>query len=336
MGDTTTTYGDISPRTAAYAIKQLLETGDYVLVSEKFGMPYVIPSKSSKVGKFRRYLDYPNDIGVLNEGVTPDGHKITYEDVLVTLEQIGDYVEITDVILDTHEDPVLMTASKKSGKQAGEVKEIRRISVLKAGTTVFYSNGTQRTDVASTISRGKLREIVRTLKRNKAEYFTEIIGASPKYATEPVGPSFWAMAHTDLDSDIQNLAGFTPVEKYSDSMKAQPGEIGKCENIRFITTPLFTPWTDAGGAVGATGLISTSAAQIDVYPIIIVAPDAYGIVPLKGRNAVTMKVVNPETPSKSDPLGQKGTVGWKGWDATVILNDNWMARLEVGATENPS
>jgi N4-gp56 family major capsid protein len=42
--------------------------------------------------------------------------------------------------------------------------------------------------------------------------------------------------------------------------------------------------------------------------------------------------LNPGTPSKSDPLGQVGFVGWKTYFAAKILNENWIARIEVGAT----
>jgi N4-gp56 family major capsid protein len=56
------------------------------------------------------------------------------------------------------------------------------------------------------------------------------------------------------------------------------------------------------------------------------ARDAYGIVAFKGGNALTPMVVNPVA-SDSDPLAQRGHVGWKGYSATIILNDFWMARL---------
>jgi N4-gp56 family major capsid protein len=59
--------------------------------------------------------------------------------------------------------------------------------------------------------------------------------------------------------------------------------------------------------------------------------DAYGIVALKGKYAITPIVINP-SPSKSDPLGQRGSVGWKTWQGTVILNDAWMAVLEAACT----
>jgi N4-gp56 family major capsid protein len=35
---------------------------------------------------------------------------------------------------------------------------------------------------------------------------------------------------------------------------------------------------------------------------------------------------------KSDPLGQKGIVGWKTYHKSFIANQAWMARLEVAAS----
>jgi N4-gp56 family major capsid protein len=54
-------------------------------------------------------------------------------------------------------------------------------------------------------------------------------------------------------------------------------------------------------------------------------------VPLKGKSSMTPMVVNPK-PASGDPLAQRGSVGWKLWTATVILQDLFMARLEVAAT----
>ncbi len=55
--------------------------------------------------------------------------------------------------------------------------------------------------------------------------------------------------------------------------------------------------------------------------------------PLKGKRAITPMVLNPGTPSKSDPLGQRGFVSWKTYLASVILNENWLARLECAVTD---
>jgi N4-gp56 family major capsid protein len=58
--------------------------------------------------------------------------------------------------------------------------------------------------------------------------------------------------------------------------------------------------------------------------------DAYGLTPLKGGGSITPIVVNPK-PSESDPLGQRGHVGWKAYSGSVILNPAWFVRAEVVA-----
>ena len=68
-----------------------------------------------------------------------------------------------------------------------------------------------------------------------------------------------------------------------------------------------------------------------MYPVLIFARDAFGIVPLKGKDSLTPMVVNPKA-APGDPLGQRGTVGWKAMTTCLILQDSWMYRLEVAAT----
>lgn len=333
-------YGDISPRTAAFAAKKLLHRGQDVLVTERFG--HFDPQKKnvSKVRKWRRYLSLAAAVTPLTEGVTPDGKAITFEDFTATLEQYGDWVQITDVIKDTHEDPVLAEMMNITGEQAAETVERIRIAVLKAGTNVFYAGGAvSRITTEAAPSRGDFRKIYRQFKRNKGMEISRIIKASPLISTEPVQKAYFAMGHTDLDADIRSVTGFLPAEKYSDSMKTLPGEIGKVENIRIVLTNLFDPWLETGADTTeflSGGVEVGVAAAGDIYPLIVVARDAYGIVPFQGANAVVPMVKNPGKPSSSDPLGQRGFVSWKTMQAAAILNQSWVARLECCATADPA
>ena len=85
-----------------------------------------------------------------------------------------------------------------------------------------------------------------------------------------------------------------------------------------------------GSATGA-GTTYRGTGNCDVYPVLFFGRDAFGIVPLKGKSSMTPMVVNPK-PAPGDPLAQRGTVGWKLYTSTVILQDAFMARLEVCAT----
>lgn len=328
-----TTYSNLSQRTNAYAAKEMLAHAEPILCLAKFGMTKPMPKNKANVIKFRRPVPLAVATTPLTEGVPPTSKAMTYEDVTVTLSQYGDTVEITDVVHDLAEDPVLKDASMMCGEQAAETIETLMWGVLQGGTNVFYADtaDTARTDVDSAITLGRQRAVTRQLKAERGKKITSMLSSSVKYGTEAVDAAFIAFAHTDLEADIRDMTGFVPTEKYG-SMKALPYEIGKVEDVRYILTPVLTSIEDAG-ATPATGFVSAGGTNCDVYPVVYVAKDAYGHVALKGAQAMTPSIINPGQIDKSDPLGQKGIVGWKTYHKSFIANQAWMARLEVAATE---
>jgi len=327
----TTTYTSLSQRTNAFAAKEMLAHAEPILCLAKFGMTKPMPKNKANVIKFRRPVPLAVATTPLTEGTPPTAKAMTYEDVTVTLSQYGDIVEITDVVHDLAEDPVLKDSAMMCGEQAAETIETLMWGVLQGGTNVFYQNGTQRSDVNSVISLDKQRAITRALKAERAKKVTSMLSSSVKYGTEAVDAAFIAFAHTDLEADIRDLTGFVPTEKYG-SMKALPYEIGKVEDVRYILTPVLTQIEDAGGAATTNNTLSTTGTNSDVYPIIYAGKDAYGHVALKGAEAMTPTIINPGQLDKSDPLGQKGIVGWKTYHKSFIANQAWMARLEVAAS----
>ena len=323
-----TQYGDISPRTAAYAEKELLKRGMPYLVLEKFGQAKSLPDNSTKVIKFRRYNALDNTPVALVEGVTPGSQPLTVTDVTATLTQYGGLTTITDVVMDTHEDPVLNEAVNVLGEQASQLIEKMRFGVVRAGTNVVYANGATRGAVNTVLTITTQRRAVRALKRQNARQITKIVRSTPAFNTDSVAPGFVGLIHPDLEADVRAMSGFTPAERYG-TITPWENELGKVEDVRYLSSTIIEPWLDAGGAKGS--MLSSAGTSADVYPVIYLAQDAYGIIALKGAFAVTPMVVNPK-PSDSDPLAQRGHVAWKGMQTAVILNDLWMCRAEVAAT----
>lgn len=334
----TTLYGDITPRTAAFAQKELLKRALPFLNIEKFGQGRPVPSNSTKVTKFRRFEALDSTPKTLSEGVTPSANTLTVTDVTATLVQYGDRIVISDVIQDTHEDPVFSEAQTILGEQAGQMIERIRWGVIKAGTNVVYGNGVaDRASVVTSISAGDLRLVVRTLKRQNAMPFTSMLKSSPNWGSQALPRCYVAFCHPDLEPDLRALTGFKPVEDYGSATPISDAEIGAFGYLRFITSTLYEPLAGANGttaAVSTTGLLNTGG-YIDLYPIVIVGQNSYGIVPLKGKSAADIMVVNPK-PSDSDPLAQRGHVGWKTMQTACVLNDAFMVRLEVGVKSTPA
>ena len=337
------TYGDISPRTAAYVMKDLLTRAMPYMVIEKFGQSFPIPTNNTQTAKFRRYFlqgatgsagsgsgayFVPLALTPLVEGVTPAGNRLATQDYTVKLNQYGDYVTITDVVQDTHEDPVLREATTIMAEQAAMTIETIRFNILKAGTNVFYANGGARNAVNTAISLTLQRQITTSMLRQNAKMITQVVKSTPDYRTEPVEGAFIALCHPDLETDIRSMTGYINPKQYGTTTPYE-NEVGSVERVRYLTSTIFAPFADAGGAKGT--MRSTSGTNADVYPVLFLARDAFGIVPLKGKDSLTPMVVNPK-PSAGDPLGQRGTVGWKAWQSAVILQDAFMVRAEVAAT----
>jgi hypothetical protein len=306
----------------------------------------VLPTNSTQTAKFRRYFlagatgaagsgsgnfFYPVATTPLLEGVTPAGNTISNQDYTATLSQYGDWVPITDVIEDTTPTTSCRTSPMCSVSQAAVTVETLRFNVLKAGVNVFYANAVA----------GRVFVVLRSVARRHRRVTTALNRQNAKKIT-----SSWR-----LDAGLQHQVGRSGVHRplpprpgerhpqhhrlqagradYGPHTSPYEGEIGSIEQVRFLSSTVFAPFIDAGGAKGA--IRSTGGTNADVYPILFFGRDAFGIVPLKGKSSMTPMVVNPK-PAAGDPLAQRGSVGWKLWTATLILQEAFMARLEAGAT----
>ena len=326
-----TAYGDVSPRVGIIAITQFLKHAEHPIVFNKLGQIERVPKNKGQTIKWRRWVPFDPITTPLTEGVTPSSQKLAVVDVTASLGQYGNWSEITDVIQDTHEDPILQGMMQIHGQQASESFETLTYLTLRAGTNVVYANGSARNAVNTKVSLGKVRSAVRTLNKNKCRKKSTILAPSVNYKTQAIEAAYVAVCHTDLEPDIRDLPGFVPVSQYGSRQTICPQEFGSVENVRFITTTVATPFADAGGLDGDT-VLSTTGTNADVYPILIFGEDAYGTVALKGKDAAEILVRNPGKPEKGNELGQTGSVGWKGWHVAARLNEAWMVRLEVAAT----
>jgi N4-gp56 family major capsid protein len=350
-----TSYGDISPAVAAYSVVRMLKRAMPYLHIEKFGQTYPLPTNSTQTAKFRRYFLQgatgtagPNAGGTngagqpfyiplaltpLVEGVTPQGSMLANQDYTVQLYQYGDYITITDVIEDTHTDPILQQSTDILGEQAAVTVETLRFNVLKAGTNVWYQNLVAgRANVAGVLSLTDQRRVSTGLNRQNAKKISQVVASNPDFQTKSVEAAYFGLVHPDLETDIRNMTGFIPVASYGPHTSPFEGEIGSVEQCRYLSSTVIAPFPNAGAATaGGTTYRSTNGVNWDVYPVLYFGRDAFGMVPLKGKSSMTPMVVNPK-PAAGDPLAQRGTVGWKLYQGTVILQDAFMARLEVCAT----
>jgi N4-gp56 family major capsid protein len=270
---------------------------------------------------------------LLSEGVTPDADTIAPHDITVQLNEYACLYSYTNKVAELYEDKIPDGMKKQAGQRMGLVRELVHYGALKGITNKFYAGGTTRATVDETIDLNSIRTIVRSLEANRCNMITEVLSPSQNYNTSGVEAGYLVFHHTDMNADIRDLPGFIPVADYGSRKPVHPRELGACEEFRFISSPELSSIADSGAAVGSTGLKSTSASNVDVYPVIVVGEDAWGDVALRGKDSMDIIHIPYDQPDKSDPLKQIGYIGNRFWSASFIQNDGWAAVLECGATD---
>lgn len=344
-------YSSVASRNLIRAAQGMLEHAQPIIVLGDFGEQREMPKNNTDTLVFRRvlpfgatatgtgigsaqYIGTPNITAnnfVLQEGVTPNANTISFQDVSVTLQNFGILFKYTSKVENLYEDDVPGEMVKLVGETMGEILELVRYGVLKAGTQVVYANGSSRSSVNTPVSLNKLRQCARVLESNRARRVTQRLSPSVNFSTKAVQPAYLVFVHTDAESDVRNLSGFTRVEEYGSFKPIHDREIGAVEQFRFITSPLLNPFLAAGSAT-LNGMVSIGAANVDVYPFLVVAESAWGQVALKGMNAINPTILRSGDKNHANPLGMFGFVGASTWFNAVRLNEAFMVRFEAGVT----
>ncbi len=339
------TYSLVPSRNLIMAERDMLKHAEPIKVLSTFGMQKSMPQNKTDTIVFRRAL--PIDAGtngapsitvsdyLLQEGVTPAARTITYQDVQCTLQQYGVLMKLSSKTESLYEDDVPADMKKLVGEHMGSIEELIAYGVTRGGTNVVYANGSARNAVNTAISINKLRQVARVLEAAHAARVTERLAAGPNFGTSAVHPAYLVFVHTDVEADVRNLPGFTPVVEYGTQKPVHPREIGAVEQFRFVTSPYFKPFLIAGGAVVAGTFLSnggTVGTTADVYPLLVVAQEAWGQVALKGMDAIQPIYLPAKQITHANPMGQFGYVGANFWKNAVRLNENWMVRLEVAVS----
>lgn len=341
-------YSTVPSRNLIMAARGMLKSADNIKVISSFGANEEMPQRRTDTIVFRR--PRPLDAAangapqveannyLLAEGVTPSARTIVYDDVNVTVQQYGVLMKLSAKTEALYEDDVPKDMQTQVGKHMGNIEESISYGVVRGGTNVIYATGSARSAVAAAITLNKLRQATRVLENAHAMKVAKKLMPGASFGTSSVEESYLVFIHTDLESDVRNLPGFTKCVDYGSGKKVHEREIGAVENFRFITSPYFRPFLQQGASSPAAnsflsnGVANTGANAIDVYPVMVVAEDAWGQVAVKGLSSIDPTYLPARQKSHANPMGQFGYVGANFWKASIRLNENWMVRIEVGAT----
>lgn len=273
----------------------------------QFGQKRTIPRRTGGFGtaqiEYRKWAAIATNTTPLTEGATPAPKTLSVTKVTTELQQLGDWIRMTDVLVDAAIDDVMSEATRLLGESAGQSLHLVLISILEAATTnATYPigasdvNGLLATDVlASPI----IKRAVRDLEIRNVPKFDD------KYYVMAIHPS---QAH-DLKADSQwrNVAEYNGGAANAGGPSVLDGELGQIHGVRFVTTTQLTRTTNSG-----------SVAYVKSF---MFGPDCWGQFDFQ---TMAWSDPNPDTnlgikihaepPGKMsgyDPFGQWGFVSYK-------------------------
>lgn len=333
-----TTTG-ISNLLQGFVNRTALEVGQPLLCHQKWAKKYTVPQNNKGTLKLERYEKYSTtENNPIVEGVPPSSVAFTTTQLSISLAQLGNWTEFTDMLQWYHETDVDVNVLKRMSENMMETGEKYLRDQILAGITSFY----QATDDAGAYGTGALTtvagslnpklcdKVVRTLERNLAKKIESEVKASNKIGTVPIRDAFLAIIDPEIKYDCETTsiwaAGtYRAVAEYGDSSLALDGECGAYRHTRFVETT-FVKNTLGGGAATA-GKAQTSSAN-DVHSVMIFGQDAYASVDYGAGNATKLTKKNAEV-SVADPLGQKHLISWKSLNGGGVLNTAWISRVNV-------
>lgn len=325
--------------TNLHAVVKLLKSADAVEILDKFCLTIPVPAnKTETVGLMRAVTPDPSVVEVA-EGVNPAPRALTYESVTKTFEEFAEVFAVTSRQAELGEYDVLMHSKDRLTDLIKRTREKNAWYEYRAGTGVLYNSAaiTARGDVNGAITINRLRIASRDLHNNRAGYMREMTKGSVNDNTFPVEPAFVVLTHTDARADIRALPGFVAAPAVGGLKDYMPQLFGYVDEFAFITSPELEPFYGAGAAIGATGMKSVGGVNVDVYVYLIVGKEALGKCSLKAKGGGTHVALTVlDKADKSDPTNQRRLVSARWWDAPLILNQNWLRRIEAGVVDQPT
>lgn len=304
--------------------KQPLKMGDTVIFRQvvPFGATAAAPNTFSTTAAAH----------LIQEGQTPPPDTLSVLDTTVQVQKFGALYSYTERQASLGEDPMPDWMEEQLGERLGLVRELIYIGAVQGCTNGFWAGGTTRLTVSATLSLNLLDKITRSLRGNHAQFVRKTLSSSQNFGAVSVNPSFLDFGHTDMQRDIEAIAGYKARADYGKMDAVHELETGAVGSHRFVLSPDMPKFADAATSGTLGSLKSTGGTYADVYQLFTIAKDAWGHTAFRGLDAVDFNHIPVKQKDKSDPTGERGYVSGTFYDAGTVTNHGWMAKTECGVT----
>ena len=267
----------------------------------KYAVEKTLPRNYGDTINWRRFKKLVVTKNPLTEGVTPEGQKISGEEVTAVIAQYGNVMYFTDIVDLQQLDRVRQEYTVELGYQAKETMDELVRDVLVAEGSAFFAGAATSvagltTEATHRVSIDDFRKIVLGMKRG-------FIGgnrkASGKYVALVAPEIMFSLFDDPKVRDYMDFGQTTGM--FADGM------IVDMFGIRFEEV-LNSPY------------IMVDSGDLAAHDSIVIGEEAYAITKLEGQS---LKVITKGLGSAGveDPLDQRQSIGWKmtGFSSKVLL-----------------
>lgn len=302
-----------------YFSKKMLEHQVDQLQLYQYAYKATIPEGqgSKTIRMFRAPPASISNIITLTEGTPPtqSPYKLVFEYITRTMQQYGEYAQVSDIVDQTEFLNTGEALMEKFGEEAalwcdtltrdacinGSVEEPTKFGKMYAGTATDYTTLSALTGATGRFSGDDLIDAVTKLRVNKAKAFAD--------------GTYVAVVSPEQERDLIEEQGSAWVYASSFNKPEQvwKGEIGTLSGIKVVrgTNPMYQT---SGGTEG------TSVPGGAIIAALVFGKDAYAVPSLEGENPPAPEVYTITTPDSGNPFNQWKTFVWKAFYNSVCLS----------------
>lgn len=312
---TITTFADVTNMIKDYYDRMLLETLDPETKFYQFGVQKPLPKGEGRTIIWNR----PRRLGFgqkLTGSIKPSSNSLSTIKVSTIVEEYGGYTLLDEYTRMTSIVDTMVIATQELAKQAAETIDraivhaiiyfddpntaTSAVHLVKSSASLFLStnNFVQNTYSNTLIAVSDIRRATTELRHRNVATLD--------------GQNYVGILNPYVAADLRSDTTWQNWHQYTTPEYLYRGEIGRVEGVRFVEST-FSPVSAGSGNGNAISATGTSAFA---FGTVIFGRGFYGVTEIDG-GIQTFTVMGP---SKSDPLNQTTTYGWKAFFGAKILN----------------
>ena len=291
------------------------------------GWPATIPDNQGNVVDWRKVSALSAVTTALTPGVTPASEAFSVVNITATPSQYGAFIRLSDELQLRSIDPLVDEMSRALGEQAGLSADTLARDLYAASGTVQIADGVAaRGSLAATnvLDGSEIAKAWATLVNANARGFDFLGGRFAVVLS--------ALAWKDLLDSAEMRNAAQQALPRDDEHPLFSGKVFDYMGCRFFVSSNAKMVADAGA--GST---------VDVYLTLVIGRQAFGIAGIgaqglaqrmdlgiggTGNTVMPVDLIVKQLGYGDDPLNQRSSVGWKGWQEEKELNAAFAVRIE--------